>query len=59
MTNIGGGVWILNTGGGGNIPTFIFTLAVLSIGNPISTSKRIPKKKITDFFIRIERLLER
>jgi hypothetical protein len=45
MTTIGGGAWNRNTGGGGrDIPTFIFTAAVLSTGNTINISKKIPKK---------------
>ena len=59
MTTIGGGVWILNAGSGTFIPTFTLTPAVLSIGNPININKRIPKKKTTDFLIRIKCLLEK
>jgi hypothetical protein len=56
---MGGGVWILNAGSGGNIPTFTFTAAVLSIGSHINIDKSIPKKKTTDLLIRIKCLLER
>jgi hypothetical protein len=56
---MGGGVWILNTGSGGNIPTFTFTPAVLSIGSHININKSIPKKKTTDLLIRIKCLLEK
>jgi hypothetical protein len=59
MTTIGGGVWILNAGSGTFIPTFTFTPAVLSTGSPISINESIPKKKTTDFFIRITCLLEK
>jgi hypothetical protein len=59
MTNIGGGAWNRNPGGGGiEIPTFIFTAALLSTGTPMRTSKKIPKKKINAFFTNIEDLLE-
>jgi hypothetical protein len=60
MTTMGGGAWNRNPGGGGiEIPTFIFTAAVLFTGNPISSSKRIPKQKTVNFFVRITYLLER
>ena len=59
MTNTGGGAEIRNAGGGGKIPTFILTSALLAKGNIIETSKKIPMNKQPGFNSLITRLLEK